>query len=656
MCGIAGIMGPLAGEPQLLARLSDPIRHRGPDDSGSWLDAEAGIGLAHRRLAIVDLSPHGAQPMASRSERFVLSYNGEIYNHLDLRAELEGAGAVAPGSWRGHSDTDTLVEAIAHWGLEATLERVVGMFAFAIWDKAERRLSLVRDRFGEKPLYYGWIGRNLVFASELKVLRAVPGFTGEIEREAVAALASRAYVPAPLSIYRGIFKLLPGCILEAGPGTQPRTSPPDVGAPSGGLQLRRYWSYRQVVADGLADPIHDEDEALEAVEAGLRQAIAGQAVADVPVGAFLSGGFDSSTVVALYQQVSSGPVRTFSIGFAEAGFDEAPHARAVAAHLGTEHHELYVTHAEAREVLPLLPSIYDEPFADSSQIPTYLVSRFARQQVTVALSGDGGDELFGGYNRHVIGPALWNRLAPVPASLRSLARPLGSLPQRLLEPFVLSGAKGTGAARLMKGLRVAASARGPDDVYRSFVDEWAFESNPVLGASGPADIPLDLAGGSAAERMMLGDALGYLPDDILCKVDRAAMAVSLETRVPFLDHRLAAVAARVPIGFKIDGGKGKLVIRRLLGRYVPPELTNRPKAGFGVPVGEWLRGPLKGWADDLLSEERLRRTGFFEVAAIRRRYRAHLSGHRDSTVSLWTVLMFESWLDAQSPVSHSRAA
>ena len=656
MCGIAGIMGPAASEPGLLGRMADPLRHRGPDAGGTWLDAEAGIGLAHRRLAILDLSPHGAQPMASRSGRFVLSFNGEIYNHADLRAELEGAGAVASGSWRGHSDTETLAEAIAHWGLDAAVERAVGMFAFALWDKAERRLSLVRDRFGEKPLYYGWIGRNLVFASELKALKAVPGFTGEIEREAVAALASRAYVPAPLSIYRGLFKLLPGCIIEVQPGADPRTAPPQVGDRSGGLHLRRYWSYAKVIEDGLADPIRAGEEALEAVEHDLRQAIAGQAVADVPVGAFLSGGFDSSTVVALYQQVASGPVRTFSIGFTEAGFDEAPHARAVAAYLGTEHHELYVTPYEAREVLPLLPSIYDEPFADSSQIPTYLVSRFAREQVTVALSGDGGDELFGGYNRHVIGPALWNRLSHIPRPVRALARPFAGLPQRCFEPFVRSGPKGTGAARLVKGLRVASTASGPDDVYRSFIDEWAFEPVPVLGADRVADIPLHLQAGSPAERMMLADALGYLPDDILCKVDRAAMAVSLETRVPFLDHRLAATAARVPIGFKIRGGKGKVILRRLLGRYVPRELTDRPKAGFGIPVGGWLRGPLKGWADDLLSDERLRRTGFFDAPAIRRRYREHLSGHRDHSVSLWAVLMFESWLDAQSAAPGSKAA
>jgi asparagine synthase (glutamine-hydrolysing) len=354
--------------------------------------------------------------------------------------------------------------------------------------------------------------------------------------------------------------------------------------------------------------------------------------------------------------VSSGPVRTYSIGFTERGFDEAPHARAVAAHLGTEHHELYVTPEQAMEVLPLLPAMYDEPFADSSQIPTYLVSRFARRDVTVALTGDGGDELFGGYNRHVIGPEMWRRLSPIPAGMRALGRPLGRLPQRWLELLVRNGPRGTGAARIAKGLRVATSARSPDDVYRAFIDEWAFERSPVLGAGPVADLSLALEGASPAERMMLGDALGYLPDDILCKVDRASMAVSLETRVPFLDHRLAAVAARIPIGMKIADGRGKLIIRKILGRYVPPALTDRPKAGFGIPVGEWLRGPLKGWADDLLSEDRLRRGGMFDVEAVRRRYREHQSGHRDSTVALWSILMFEAWMAAQGPGALSRAA
>jgi asparagine synthase (glutamine-hydrolysing) len=656
MCGIAGILGPHGGDERLLTAMGTALRHRGPDAGAVWFDAEAGIGLAHRRLSIVDLSPHGAQPMISACGRFVLSFNGEIYNHRTLRADLEGAGAAPPGGWRGHSDTETLLAAISHWGFEPAIQRCSGMFALALWDRSLRRLTLARDRFGEKPLYYGWVGPDLVFASELKAIRPMPGFTAEIERDAVAALASRGCIPAPLSIYRGIFKLPPASVLVVEPGAAPRSSPPQAGQEGKGVSLHPYWSYPAVVAEGLAQPFRTEQEALDAVDEALRLAISEQAVADVPVGAFLSGGFDSSAVVALYQQVSARPVRTFSIGFTEAGFDEAPHARAVAAHLGTEHHELYVTPEQAREVLPLLPHIYDEPFADSSQIPTCLVSRFARGEVTVALTGDGGDELFGGYNRHVVGPALWRRLSAIPQPVRALGQPVGRLPQRWFEFLVRSGPKGLGAARIAKGLRVAAHARSAEDIYRSFVDHWAFEEKPVSGAAPPASLFPDLPGASAVERMMLGDALGYLPDDILCKVDRASMAVSLETRVPFLDHRLAAVAARVPLAMKISGGKGKLIVRRLLARYVPPSLTERPKAGFGVPVGEWIRGPLRDWAGDLLSPARLRQSGYFDPRIIARRYQAHLSGERDSSEALWAVLMFESWLDAQRGQGTAAAA
>lgn len=647
MCGIAGILGPSAGEPGLLQQMSDPLRHRGPDASGCWVDAEAGIGLAHRRLSILDLSPHGAQPMHSACGRFVISFNGEIYNHAELRRELDSIGASPEGGWRGHSDTEVLLASIANCGLRGALDRAVGMFAVALWDRKRRLLSLVRDRFGEKPLYYGWLGKDLVFASELKALRTLPRFDGAIDHQAVAALASRTYIPAPLTIYQGVHKLLPGCILEIEAGAEPRSNAPAAGPAERGVRLSPYWSYPEVVAAGLRDRFENRHDAERAVEQALRKAIAGQAVADVPVGAFLSGGYDSSTVVALYQQVSSSPVRTFSIGFAEQGFDEAPHAKAVAAHLGTEHHELYVTPDEARDVLPLLPTMYDEPFADSSQIPTYLVSRFARQQVTVALTGDGGDELFGGYNRHVIGPALWKRLSPIPAPLRRLAAPLGNVPPSWLEWLVRSGPRGTGAARIAKGLKVATTATGPAGIYRSFVDEWAFEPSPVLSESKPDDSFPAVAGATAAESMMLADAVSYLPDDILCKVDRASMAVSLETRVPFLDHRLAAIAARVPVEFKIAGGRGKQIVRDILARYVPPSLTERPKAGFGVPVGGWLRGPLKPWADYMLSDENLRRSGFFDVAAVRRRYDVHQQGHRDSSAALWAVLMFESWLEAQ---------
>jgi asparagine synthase (glutamine-hydrolysing) len=524
------------------------------------------------------------------------------------------------------------------------------MFAFALWDQSERRLQLVRDRFGEKPLYYGWVGRDFVFASELKAIRSHPEFAGEIDRGALNLYASRTYIPAPHTIYRRLFKLEPGCILAVEPGAEPTTIAPSDGNTVRGLRLTRYWSYRQVVEDGLAIPIHDEDAAILALDAALGQAISDQAEADVPVGAFLSGGVDSSTIVALYQRQASRPVRTFSIGFAEDGFNEADHARAVARHLGTIHHEQIVTAQDALDVIPSLPRMYDEPFADSSQIPTYLVSRFARGQVTVAMTGDGGDELFAGYNRHFRAPALWNQVRRVPRPVRQiLGATLGRLPSSLLggAAGLLPGTRQPHVgAKLQKGLRVAAGSRGFDDVYESFLDEWHGERSPVLDDE-PAGGGFDLhvgRGANDAVRMMYCDSVSYLPDDILCKVDRASMAVSLETRVPFLDHRVAELAARIPIGMKVQDGRGKHILRQLLYRHVPAELIDRPKAGFGVPVGEWIKGPLRPWAEDLLEPSTMKAEGWLDPALVQRRWREHLSGQRDSTPALWAVLMFQAWL------------
>ena len=649
MCGIAGLIAADRVEPRLIERMCDAIAHRGPDDHGQWIDAESNVGLGHLRLSIVDLSPLGHQPMTSNNDRFVLSYNGEIYNHLALRAELEAAGLVADGGWRGHSDTETLLAAIEGWGLDAALERAVGMFAFALWDRKLRTLSLVRDRFGEKPLYYGWAGRDFVFASELKAIRAHPSFVGRIDRRAVHLFAARTYIPAPLSIYRGIFKLEPGCILSVTAEALGHcaTDPPSVDATDGPLRLRRYWSYGAVVEAGLKDPIDDPQAALAALGDVLGQAISDQAVADVPVGAFLSGGIDSSSIVALYQKYSSTPVRTFTIGFEEAGFDEAHHAKAVAAHLGTVHHEHYVSVREAREVIPLLPMMYDEPFADSSQIPTFLVSRFAREQVTVALTGDGGDELFAGYNRHFAAPRLWEQLRRVPRPLRSLAAgPLSTLPSSFWNKAAgLVGEARAPAfgAKVQKALRLSGSARSFDDIYVSFLDEWSMEQSPVRGGDA-AGYGFDLAGvGSDTVRMMACDATSYLPDDILCKVDRASMAVSLETRVPFLDHRVAALAARIPLDQKVRGGVGKHILRELLYREAPRALFERPKAGFAVPVGEWIKGPLRPWAEELLDPARMGQDGWFDPAIVQRRWRDHLSGRRDSTPALWAILMFQAW-------------
>jgi asparagine synthase (glutamine-hydrolysing) len=645
MCGIAGLLTAGRPDPALVRRMTDPIAHRGPDDEGVWTDAEAGIGLGHRRLSIIDLSPLGHQPMESADGRWVLTYNGEIYNHSDLRAELDAAGVGT--AWRGHSDTETLAECIAAWGLQATLEKAVGMFALGLWDRRERVLHLARDRFGEKPLYFGWSGGDFVFASELKAIRAHPGFANAVSRRALRLLAARTYIPAPLSIYERLFKLDPGCILSVTPAAlkAPRDEAPAEGVRDAGLALTRYWSYRDVMRRGFAEPLEDENEALERLEATLAQAIGGQSVADVPVGAFLSGGIDSSTVVALYQKYSPRPVRTFSIGFEEAGFNEAEYAKAVAAHFGTVHNERYVTVKETRDVIPLLPAMYDEPFADSSQIPTHLVSRFAREQVTVALSGDGGDELFAGYNRHFAAPRLWQRLQKLPRPVRSLiGAPLAQLPSAIWN-WAPGKRQPHFGAKVQKALRIAGNARSFDDVYNSFLDEWSLERSPVLGADGAGPgFDLDVSPGAPdAVRMMYCDAVSYLPDDILCKVDRASMAVSLETRVPFLDHRVAELAAHIPVSMKVRGGKGKHILRELLYREAPRALFERPKAGFAIPVGEWIKGPLRPWAEDLLDPARMAADGFFDPSLVRRRWQEHLSGRRDATPALWAVLMFQAW-------------
>ena len=554
MCGFAGFLTTdvgVLGSPEAVAtRMALAIQHRGPDDAGVWVDAQAGIALGHRRLSIVDLSPAGHQPMHSAGERFVLAFNGEIYNHLDLRAELEAAGA-AP-AWRGHSDTETLLAAFEQWGLEATLKRTVGMFAIALWDRRERTLHLARDRFGEKPLYYGWVNGAFVFGSELKALRAYPGFANPVSREALALYMRFTYVPAPHSIYQGIYKLEPGCLLsvcgqpEKMADFQPLRPP----ATLEGITLRRWWSLADVVEAGAKQPILDEQAALAALEDRLSEAVKLQSLADVPLGAFLSGGVDSSAIVALMQRQATQPVKTFTIGFEEAGFDESPHARAVAQHLGTLHTELFVTAAEARDVIPRLPAMYDEPFADSSQIPTHLVCHAARQHVTVALSGDAGDELFGGYNRYFWGPRIWRRLAWLPYPARqALGRAISSLPvagwDALGMPLnaLLPGTRGI--ARVGdKAHKLAARLRGVqnmDDLYLSLVSEWQDPAQVVRGMGGPVSEPPGLLADplpavgveDATLRMMYRDSMTYLPDDILCKVDRAAMATSLETRVPF---------------------------------------------------------------------------------------------------------------------------
>ena len=653
MCGIAGMFGPGAADLSAIGGMTRALAHRGPNDEGLWVDAEAGVALGNRRLAIIDISPAGHQPMHSADGRFVLTFNGEIYNHPELRARLESEGSAPPGGWRGHSDTETFLQAIAIWGLGPALERAVGMFAFALWDRSERSLRLVRDRFGEKPLYYGWAGKTLVFGSELKALSACPGLGTNVDPRALRLFMARGYVPAPLSIFEGTFKLPPASILTVETGGHPLTEPPAPGSFTRGIGLKSYWSYRSVLEAGLEDTITDPEEALDALEIVLDQSISGQSLADVPVGAFLSGGIDSSTIVALYQKYASVPVKTFTIGFAERGYDEADDARAVARHFGTEHHERRVTAADAIGVIPKLPTIYDEPFADASQIPTYLVSAFAREQVTVALSGDGGDELFGGYNRYSALPGLFRQLRRVRPAGRPLAGLLGRLPPRALHAAASALKRRRQlpefGAKLQRLLRLSGKSRSLDELMNAFLDEWAIHGSPVRGA-GAGDVGgfgrLDLGLGHGAEgalRMMHADALSYLPDDVLCKVDRASMAVSLEGHAPFLDHRVAALAARIPMAMKIRQGRGKDILRRLLAREAPPALFDRPKAGFAVPVGDWLRGPLRDWAETLLDAKSLTETGMLDPAKVRRRWDAHLAGSEGEAGALWSVLMFEAW-------------
>ena len=665
MCGLTGFLSAHHRQhlTETVIQMANAIVHRGPDDVGAWVDEKAGLALGHRRLAIVELSTAGQQPMHSASGQWVMAFNGEIYNHIALRAELQAAGAVRV--WRGHSDTETLLAAIEYWGVEATLQRCVGMFAIALWDKRSRTLMLARDRLGEKPLYYGWTGsgsgRAFVFGSELKALKAYPGFDAAVCQQALAQYLRFMYVPAPRSIYKGIFKLEPGCMLTVmgPPPLDAPTLPLRPGQLHGCVALQRWWSLESAVEAGASNPVSNETEALSLLEERLTEAVSLQSLADVPLGAFLSGGVDSSTIVALMQRHSSRPVKTFTIGFDEAGFDESPHARAVANHLGTDHHEMHVTAQMAQDVIPTLPWMYDEPFADSSQIPTHLVCRAARQHVTVALSGDAGDELFGGYNRYFWGPRIWNKLSVLPSPARKLlGSALASVPLRgwnaLGAPLL---GRGDGVVRLGDKVHKLADrlrhVNNMDELYRSLVSEWADPSNLVLDADGgsvhePASIlndPLPLSDMDQPLPMMFRDAMTYLPDDILCKVDRAAMACSLETRVPFLDHRVVELAWQLPVSMKVRGHVGKWALRQVLYKYVPKELIERPKAGFAIPIGQWLRNSLRGWVENLISESRLRSEGYLRPEPVRRIWAEHLSGTRDHTAKLWSILMFQAWLE-----------
>jgi asparagine synthase (glutamine-hydrolysing) len=653
MCGITGFWDTSrqksALEMQAIAqKMSDALLHRGPDDGGAWVDAAAGIALGHRRLAIVDLSPQGHQPMVSANGRYIIVFNGEIYNFLDLRRELERLGH----RFRGSSDTEVMLAAFTEWGLQQAVQQFNGMFAFALWDCQERVLHLCRDRLGEKPLYYGWMGKTLLFGSELKALKAYPHFQSEINRDALALFLRHNYIPTPYSIYQGIYKLPPATVLTWN-GGETRSSPIP------------YWSAKQIAESGVTHPFAgSESEAAEKLEALLQEAVKLRMVADVPLGAFLSGGIDSSTIVAMMQRVSSQPVKTFTIGFYENSYNEAAYAKAVAQHLGTDHTELYVTPEEALAVIPKLPTLYDEPFSDSSQIPTFLVSQLARGQVTVALSGDGGDELFGGYNRYFLVSKIWQQIGWIPSTLRQFAgdalTSLSSdkwnqafshvdslLPAQLQHP--------NPGDKIHKLAEILAMPN-PDAMYRGLVSHWKNPEVLVIGSREPPTVLTDSLSWahlpSFIQRMMYLDTVSYLPDDILVKVDRASMGVALEARVPLLDHRLVEFALRLPLSMKINNSGGKWLLREILCKYVPRNLIERPKMGFGVPIDRWLRGSLRDWAEELLSSERLQQEGFFNAQPIRQKWKEHLEGdesdglrQRNWQYYLWDVLMFQAWLE-----------
>lgn len=639
MCGIAGFLsaGALRGDAaQTVRGMAQRISHRGPDDDGTWVDAEAGIALAHRRLAIIDLTEAGHQPMTSASGRYVISYNGEIYNFARLRKELDSAG-LAP-NWRGHSDTEVLLAAVEAWGVRGALSRFNGMFALALWDRQERRLILARDMVGEKPLYYADVGGTLVFASELKAITAFPGFRKTVDRSALNLFLRHNYVPSPLSIWEGVSKLQPGHYLEIARGGSP--------------VLHSYWALADAAKRGAEQPISNFDAASRELEALLMDSVGLRMQADVPLGAFLSGGVDSSLIVALMQAQSSIPVKTFTIGYDDPAYDEAPFGAAVAQHLGTEHHELKITARDGLSLIPDLAAMWDEPFSDSSQIPTFLVSKLTRDHVTVSLSGDAGDELFGGYNRYFLATKIWGACAGLPGPLRT------GLSKMAASPTIgkMAGAAFDLHPRLRSLLiadrlpKVGAILAENDQIglYRRLVSHLDNPEYLLREKSRPSAMAFSdaLPGRDFREKMMFIDTLTYLPDDILVKVDRASMAVSLESRVPFLDPRVIDYAWRLPLSAKIGNGQGKLILRDILYRHVPRELIERPKMGFAVPIDSWLRQELRDWAEALLDPRRLRDEGYFEADRVREMWRDHLDGKRRHHYILWDILMFQAWLDA----------
>lgn len=610
-----------------LRKMARAIEHRGPDDSGVWVDASACVGFGHRRLSVLELSPAGAQPMHSRCGRYVIAFNGEIYNHMALRASLEKEQWDSAW-WDGHSDTETLLVCFSAWGIEATLRATVGMFAIALWDNKLNELTLARDRVGEKPLYWGQQNGVLLFGSELKALKQYPGFQANVNRNSLALFLRHCYIPAPDSIYENVWKLPPGHYMTV-----------DARAlKAGAFSPKAYWSMQSAVTEGVKNRLTDtEAGVINTLEHTLKQSVSQQMLADVPLGAFLSGGVDSSLIVSLMQSQSARPVRTFAVGFDEEGYNEAEHASRIARHLRMDHAELYVNAKDALNVIPSLPAMFCEPFADSSQVPMFLVSKMAREHVTVCLSGDGGDELFGGYNPYRFGPKVWAYISKFPRPLRKMLAD------------VLSGVHTP--PKIQKLVEVMPAERR-EEFYRLMQSHWVKPEQVVLGAVEPETLMTQSASWPSTESyahwMMAVDAGMYMPDDILVKVDRSAMANSLETRVPMLDHRVVELAWRIPMSMKIRDGKGKWALREVLYRHVPRELIDRPKKGFSIPVGKWLRGPLREWAESLLDKQRLRDEGYFNVDEVHNVWKRHMAGKRDYSTRLWSILMFQAWLDEQT--------
>lgn len=646
MCGFAGFIeqdSSVTDPHSVLRSMGNAILHRGPDDGGEWFDDENGIGLTHRRLSILDLSSEGHQPMKSVGGRYIVVFNGEIYNHIQLRQKLMATDAIS--TWRGHSDTETLLAGFDFWGVQKTIELATGMFAFAVYDSTDNVLVLGRDRIGEKPLYYGWHGETFLFGSELKALERHPAFLSEINRDAITLLLRHNYIPAPYSIYKGICKLQPGCLMEVS------FTKPDP-------KIWSYWSSTNAIQTGLQSPfVGTPDEAVERLEHLVIGVIDQQMIADVPIGAFLSGGVDSSTVVALMQTQSSKPVKTFSIGFHDNDYNEAKYAKAVSHHLGTEHNELYVMPEDAMEVIPKLSDLYSEPFSDSSQIPTYLVSKLAKQHVTVSLSGDAGDELFCGYNRYRITNNFWNKISMLPAPFRALiAKMIISIsPQSWgnIIKFVPTSQNFTNIGEKLHKMAGILNNQSIEELYFDLVSHFRCPESIVIGGYEPPTLLTKnspkLDGLDDVQRMMALDLLTYLPDDILVKLDRAAMGVSLETRVPFLDHRIVEFAWTLPQSIKLKNNETKWPLKQILYRHVPQKLIDRPKMGFGIPIDSWLRGPLRDWAENFLNEGRLRQEGFFYPNPILKMWKEHISGKCNWQHHLWNVLMFEAWLEQKNP-------